>query len=179
MITARIDGFRAGLLLLLEHQDQAAMSRSTAPTIDPPPTALLQRPTVTSALNCSTQWTNFAVARAWKPLAVDDGQFAGDGPLGGRGVGRAVAGADVVRFWSFPTQDLAGDINIFASSLRRLTHRLFERGFVAHRGELDQHRQIDAGHHFDMTPFITEIARLEGVPPNMSVRTTTPEPELT
>ena len=43
-------------------------------------------------------------------------------------------------------------------------------------GELDQHRQVDAGDHLDGAAFITEMARLEGVPPNMSVRTMTPDP---
>ena len=47
-------------------------------------------------------------------------------------------------------------------------------------GELDQHRQVDAGDHLHAcAAFIIEIARLLGVPPNMSVSSTTPSPVST
>ena len=46
---------------------------------------------------------------------------------------------------------------------------------IAHRRELDQHWQVDRQRPpSTFAPFITEIERLEGVPPNMSVKRTTP-----
>ena len=49
--------------------------------------------------------------------------------------------------------------------------------FLAHLGKLDQHGKIDACEHFPtLGRLMQDIARLEGVPPNMSVRIATPSP---
>jgi len=54
-----------------------------------------------------------------------------------------------------------------------LTHASTRLSFT-HRGEFDQHRQIDRSDDFNIGPFIIEIAEIGGVPPNISVSTTTP-----
>lgn len=57
---------------------------------------------------------------------------------------------------------------ICAACLGGERHRLLELEVAAHAGKLDQHGRF-ACNDSAPTVFITEIARLEGVPPNMSV----------
>ncbi len=47
------------------------------------------------------------------------------------------------------------------------------------RGKLHQHRQIEAGNHSTLPGCMSEMARFEGVPPNISVRMMTPFPSST
>ena len=42
--------------------------------------------------------------------------------------------------------------------------------------QLDQHRQVDAGETSTLALSMIDMARLDGVPPNMSVSRTTPLP---
>ena len=68
------------------------------------------------------------------------------------------------------------DGNIFASRLARRGNGCVDRHHLARALEPDQHRQVHPGDHLDFSLFISLIARLEGVPPNKSVRMITPWP---
>ena len=46
-------------------------------------------------------------------------------------------------------EQLAGDVDVFAPGLLGRRHGLAQRLVLAHAGELDQHRQVDAGDHLD------------------------------
>ena len=49
-------------------------------------------------------------------------------------------------------QDLACDADILAAGFPRFHYRLVEPGVAAHARQFHQHRQVDAGDHFDAWP---------------------------
>ena len=119
------------------------------PMIERPPTVSPQRVTVTSESKRSTVWTNFAEARACRPLRLTIGNSRASAPSGmerrrailrlGRRIGsRSLAG-----------KHARGDVDVFAAGLLGVQDRLPKALLVAHARELDQHRQIDAGDHLD------------------------------
>ena len=78
---------------------------------------------------------------------------------------------------SFPGKHAARNRDVFLAGFLSGCDRLVERALGPHLRELHQHGQVDARRpprHSGR--FMTEIDRLEGVPPNMSVRITTPSP---
>ncbi len=79
----------------------------------------------------------------------------------------------------FAAQDAACDVDVFAPGIGRFGQRLLHVVVHANPCQLDQHRQIDAGDTSILPVLIAEMDRLEGVPPNMSVRITTPWPSST
>lgn len=72
------------------------------------------------------------------------------------------------------SQKLRGDIDIFFAGFLRAFDGFFQRFVFAQRGQFYQHRQVNAGDDFHFARSMIEMARLDGVPPNMSVSTMAP-----
>ena len=82
---------------------------------------------------------------------VDDFDDFDDRPVR-RPCRHAPQGAQGRRIPSFSGQDPAGDGHIFAAGRLSCRDRLGERIFLAHLGQLDQHRHVDPGQHLDIGP---------------------------
>ena len=95
------------------------------PMIESPPTVSPQRVTLMSASNRSTHWTNFAVARACRPLRFTICISRDSAPSNSGAGGQSSSALSLV---SFPGEDLAGDGDVFAARLARFDHRVVEIG---------------------------------------------------
>jgi hypothetical protein len=68
-------------------------------------------------------------------------------------------------------ENFARDVDVFAPRILGADDRIREALVAADARELDQHRQLMPGITSTSRLFMAEIARSEGVPPNMSVST--------
>src|SRR5262245_46242146 len=119
------------------------------PMIEVPPTVSWPRFTFTSASNFSTVCTNLAEARACRPFLL---QISSTRVIGAEFGARLPKEESCTRPRSFTRENATGDGDVFAAGVLGRRHRLGERAFVAHFGELDQHRQIDTGEDLDLGP---------------------------
>ena len=115
--------------------------------IERPPTVSPQRVTVTSASKRSTVWTNLAEARACRPCAVDDRQLADEGPVGHGAGGQSSSSAGPSGY--FPESTREATLMYLRPASWAWEHGVGRGLLVADAGELDQHRQVDAGDHLD------------------------------
>src|SRR6185295_19046214 len=106
--------------------------------IEVPPTETPSFSTRTSAWKLPTSCTNLAEARACSPRWLTISNSRTSGALTAK---------------LFSTEQLAGDIDVFAAGGLRVVQG--RRHVVAgpHAGQLDQHRQVHAGDDLDLPGF--------------------------
>src|SRR3954453_22716327 len=103
-----------------------------------PPTETPSFSTRTSAWKLPTSCTNLAEARACSPrwLTISNSR---------------TSGVDMARLFS--TEQLAGEVTVFAARRLCLVQRRRHVIAGAHARKLDQHGQVHAGDHFDLSRF--------------------------
>ena len=77
---------------------------------------------------------------------------------------------------SFAGKHATGDGDVLATGLLGHIHSLRQGTSLTHLRQLDQHGKINSASTSTFGRLMQEIARLHGVPPNMSVRMATPSP---
>src|SRR5438552_6555741 len=117
-----------------------------SPMIERPETLMSPLRTVTSASNRSASLTNFAAARACRPrwLRIVTLRRAAPASPPAGSARWSIASAAAVR------QELRGDVDVFAAGLLGLGDGIGEPLLATDAGELDQHRQVDAGDDLDL-----------------------------
>ena len=110
--------------------------------------------------------------------AVDDREFPIEAPSGTGAGGQSWSRGRSMG--SFPGQDARGDVDVFAPGFLGVRHRVAPGASSSRTlaSLISIGRLMPATTSTEL-PFMQDSARFEGVPPNMSVRTTTPLPELT
>ena len=147
-----------------------------SPMIEVPPTVSLPLVTQTSALKRSTICTNFAEARACRPRLLMMGSSRDTAPVGNTGPGTVFRRRGVVAHLPARTR-LAMVTYLRPASWAIAMASGSERSSRTLASLTSIGRLIPASTS-TFGRLMQEIARLEGVPPNMSVRMATPSPRV-
>ena len=132
----------------------SAAASIISPMIERPETSVPFLRTQTSASNCAAVLTKRAAARACSPRLVADRRDAGRpspaAASGARWLGWPCVGWPIGAHRRASAKQLRGDVDVFAAGFLRAEHGALEALALAQAGELDQHRQVDAGDDLDL-----------------------------
>src|SRR3546814_10833044 len=122
-----------------------------SPMIELPGTRVSLFSSVTCASKLSASFTNLAAARTCSPFWLHTVTTRRTGAA----VAAPAAGFCILAVIVNPSalvcvQQLRGDVDVFAPGELRLGHRFRQSRRTAQAGQLDQHRQVDAGDDLDL-----------------------------